>query len=348
MGVWEDCLKAARHEKPERIPVVLWSYGLVLKRFSGVTEYEYYQNVKLQLEAKVAFQKRFPNILNLHMFPEYCEHHGPIPTAFGAELAWMEDAPPWIKDYPIEAPEDVDRLVESGVPDPHEVGVTSEMLRRYQYFYDWFPRELREEYGYIDGWIYPGECIEGAALTMGYDKFLVWLRRYPDVIHKWLKLSTDFLLKYCEAIENIVGKCRVFVLADHMASMVGKELFSEFILPYLNKILKKYSGALRVWHNEGSVSHMLREIDKIEAEVWHFGSSDDPAQCKAETHFCLMGNLYPPWFVESKPNDVVRECEKIIRKVDGDRLWLSTGGGLAPATPFRNIDAMVMAAERYA
>ena len=348
MSVWEDVKAAAEHKEPNRVPVVLWNYGLVLKRYGAVSEREYYQNVKLQLESKIAFQKRFPEVLNLHMFPEYGEHMAPVPTAFGANLEWLADSPPWVKDYPIKTPEDVDKLVESGVPDPNEVGVTRELLKRYEYFGEWYPKDLREEYGYIDGWIYPGECIEGAALTMGYDKFLIWLRRNPDTIHKWLRLATDFLLKYCEAIEERVGKCRVLVIADHMASMVGKELFKEFILPYLNKVFNKYPRALRVWHNEGSVSHMLEEVDKINAEVWQFGYSDDPAICKIKTHFCLMGNIHPPIFAKLSPTEVGKECLRIIRKAGkGGGLWLSTGGGLDPATPLKNIEAMIKVAEKY-
>ena len=115
----------------------------------------------------------FPEILNLPMgiLPEYAEFIGPIPTAFGAKLGWYEDAPPYIAEYCVKSPEDVDRLVEAGIPDPHQEGVTSEIIRRLRYFVKNFPRDLRESHGYIDGNVYPGALIEGAALTMGYDKF---------------------------------------------------------------------------------------------------------------------------------------------------------------------------------
>jgi uroporphyrinogen-III decarboxylase len=347
MSVWENALTAAEHREPDKVPVVLWIYSLVLKRYCGVSEYEYYQNVKLQLEAKIAFQRRFPEILNLYTFPEYTML-GVVPNAFGAQLQWMKDSPAWVKDYPIMTPEDVDRLVDAGVPEPREAEVPKTLLERYEYFFDWFPRDLRDEYGYVDGWVDPGPCVEGAALTMGYDKFLIWLRRHPDVIHKWLKLATDFLLKYCEAIENIVGRCRVLVVGDHTASMVGENLFKEFILPYLNKVFSRYGSALRIWHNEGSVNHMLSEVDKIVAEVWQFGPSDDPAICKARTHFCLMGNIHPPWFAEHSPDQVEKKCREIILKAgEGGGLWLSTGGGLAPGTPLRNIEAMVKATDKW-
>ncbi len=347
MGVWDKALSAARGEEPEKVPIVLFTYSMVLKRFCGVTEYEYYQNVKLQLEAKIAFQRRFPQVLNLYMAPEYGELHI-VPTAFGAQLEWMKDAPPWVKEYPIKSPEDVDKLAESGIPEPGEVEVAAVNLGRYEYLYEWFPKDLREEYGYVDGWVYPGLCVEGAALTMGYDKFLVWMRRHPDVLHKWLRLATDFVLKYCTAVEERVGRCKGLLIIDHTASMMGRKHFDEFVLPYLNKVFQRYPKAFRIWHNEGSVGHILDAVDKINAEIWHFGAFDSPKRCKAETHFCLMGNIHPPTFAESSPEHVEDECRKLIAEAGGGgKLWLSTGGGMSPNTPLRNVEAMTQAVEKY-
>ena len=98
MSIWDRAVLVALGKKEDEIPIVLQAYSLVLKRFSNVKEYEYYHNVKLQLEAKIAFQKRFPEVINIGMgtFPEHGEFVGPIPTAFGGELKWMEDSPPYV------------------------------------------------------------------------------------------------------------------------------------------------------------------------------------------------------------------------------------------------------------
>jgi len=346
MNTWEKALAVALGKKVDEIPVVLQAYALVLKRFAGVKEYEYYHNIKLQLEAKVAFQRRFPEVINIGTYAEYGEL-GLIPTAFGGKLGWMEDSPPYVAEYPIKNPEDVDKIAEAGSPDAR-AGVASEMLRRLEYFYEWFPRDLRDEYGYVDGVLCPGICVEGAALAMGYDNFLIWMRLHPDVLHKWLRLATDWYLKYCEAAEEVVGPCKILWVADHSPHMVGKRQFQEFILPYLNKVFSRYKGAFRIWHNEGSVGHMLDEIDKIDAEVWHFGPFDDEIQCRAKTHFCLQGNIHPPYFSKYMPKEVEEKCEELISKVGLGKFWLSTGGGMAPGTPFKNIDAMIKTAKKCA
>ena len=350
LNALERALKAVNGEEPDKVPIVLQVYALVLKSIHGVSEYEYYHNVDLQLEAKIEFIRTFPEVYNLPMgvLPEYGEFIGPIPTAFGAKIGWHEDAPPYVAEYPIKSLEDVDRLVQAGVPDPHENGITSEILHRTEYFVEKFPRDLREKYGYLDGTLHPGALIEGAALTMGYDKFLIWMRRYPDVVHKWLKHVTDFYLKYCEAIEEIVGKCRILFLPDHMASMVGREYFNEFILPYLNRVFNKYHKALRIWHNEGRCGHMLDAVDKLNAEVWQCGPKDDVLEIKENTHFTVCGNIHPPSILKMTPKELEDECRKLILKAaTGGRFWLGTGGGMAPGTSPWHIRAFIRAVEKY-
>ncbi len=346
MSLWDKAFEVALGRNTSEIPVVLLVYSLVLKSYGPVKEYEYYQNTKLQLEAKIAFQRRFPEILNIGIgtYPEYGELVGPIPTAFGARLVWPDDTPPYISEYPIKNPEDVDRLVEAGVPDSH-AGIASQFLERLAYFQKWIPAELREKYGYLDGVVYPGLCVEGAALAMGYDNFLLWMRLHPDVLHKWLRLASDWYLKYCQAIEDIIGKCKILWIPDHTASMVSREHFKEFIHPYLNKIFNSYKSSFRIWHNEGKVEHMIDEIDRIDAEVWHFGAFDNPIQCR-KTHFCLQGNLHPPLFAKYAAKDIEAKCSELVEQIGIGRFWLSTGGGMAPNTPFRNIDAMVNSAKK--
>ena len=347
MSVWERAVSIAYGESDTDLIVVTEAYSMMLKNYFQIKEKDYYNDVRIQLESIVSFQKRFPEILNIGegSSPQYGENLT-IPSAFGGIIGWMDDSPPFIKEYPIKKPEDIDKIIENGTPEPNS-GVASRILDMLDYFYDWFPRELRDEYGYVDGVLAPGRCVESAALSMGYDKFFKWMRLYPDLIRKWLKIATDWYIQYCGAIESIVGDCKLLWIPDHTAHMVGKKQFTEFILPYLNKIYNKYPKALRVYHNEGKVDHMLEDINKINAEVWHFGPFDDARRCRNETHFCLQGNLHPPNFLSYTPEEVIQKSKELIESVGLGRFWLSTGGGLAPGTPMRNIDALIQVAKEY-
>jgi len=350
LNILGSALKALKGEEPDKVPLVLQAYALVLKSIHGVSELEYYRNVKLQLEAKIEFLRMFPEIYNLPMgvLPEYGEFIGPIPTAFGGEMGWHEDSPPYVLKYPIKSPEDVDIIIESGLPDPIEGSITSEVLRRLDYFTRNFPRYLIEECGYLQGSLFPGSLIEGAALSMGYDTFLIWMRRYPDVIHRWLGHVTDFYLKYCEAMEERVGPCSLLFIPDHMASMMGAYQFNQFVLPYLNRVFNRYNKALRIWHNEGGCGYMLDSIDKLKADVWQCGPKDDLLRVKKETHFTVCGNIHPPSILKMTPRELEEKCRELILKAaPGGRFWLGTGGGMAPGTSPWHIRAFIRAVEKF-
>jgi len=353
LDVLERYKTAASHKEPDKVPVVFLAYSLVLKDLLGIPERDYYQSARLQLEAKVAFQRRFPEAYNHHMgtFPETGEFTGLTAAAFGGKIGFMPDSAPHVDEYPIKTIEDIDRLVEAGTPDPRRAGICPTVLNRVRYFRDWFPKDLKEKYEYIDHNIYASLLVEGFVLAMGYDKFFVWVHKYPAEIHKWLKLATKFYSDFCDEIEKIVGgPIKQFWAPDHLPSMMGKKQFLEFHLPYFNAIFGRYKkDCLRIWHNEGKVSHMLDEIDKLDADVWQFGAFDDPAECKKRTHFCLQGNLHPPGIMRRLgPKEVEEESMRVIYEAaEGGGLFLSTGGGTAPGTPFENLDAMVDAATKH-
>ncbi|MEM4312148.1 MAG: hypothetical protein QXX95_07150, partial [Nitrososphaerales archaeon] len=105
MNPKERALIASRHEEPDKVPLVLLPYSLVLKDFLGVKEFDFYQNFKLQIEAKVAFIRRFPENVpcwsSPSVNPEGGFETGTVATAFGGRITWMADAPPWVSLTPI-------------------------------------------------------------------------------------------------------------------------------------------------------------------------------------------------------------------------------------------------------
>ncbi|MEM4312064.1 MAG: uroporphyrinogen decarboxylase family protein [Nitrososphaerales archaeon] len=354
----ERALIAAKHEEPDKVPFVPAPYSLLFKDFIGVKEVDYYSSWKYQIEGKVAFLKRFPEALlpwsYISVMPEGGEM-GVIATAFGGRITWMADAPAWVSYTPVNSPEDVDRLLENGIPDPRKVGESAHLLKGMKYFKDWFPLDVRRKYQYVEGNVGLGNPLaEGAALAMGYDKYLIWVFQSPKELHKFMDLCTEFYIEYVETHAEIVGEPKFYLLMDHMPSFVNAKQFEEFILPYFNRVLDKYSsvlkeGGLRIWHNEGRVSHMYEAIDKIHAEVWHFGGFEDISLAKKKTHFCLMGNLHPPGvLLKGSSKDVYDETVKII-KLAGERggLWISSGGGVAPQTPLENFEAIIKAIDDY-
>lgn len=359
MDIVDRALTSAKHKEPDKVPFVLLIYGLRLKEFFGITEYEYYQNFNYQLQAKLAFIKRFPEVLlcwsSMSTLPEGGYEIGAVATAFGGKMEWMKDAPPWVKEPAIKSIEDIDKICSQDIPDPRKQGVSVRLIEGLKYFNDWFPLDVRRKYCYIDGNVGPSSLfIEGAALAIGYDKWLTWLYMHPKELKKFHEVATKWYIEFTEALSEIVEEPRFIFVPDHSPSFVNKEQFKEFILPYFNEFFGKYkkvlkNDGLRIWHNEGRVGHMLEEVDKIDAEVWQFGASEDLNEVKNKTHFCLMGNLDPPSILlKGSPEEVYNETVKIIKKIgEGGGLWISSGGGVAPKTPFKNLEAIIKAINEH-
>ncbi|MEM4311823.1 MAG: uroporphyrinogen decarboxylase family protein [Nitrososphaerales archaeon] len=357
MNLVERLLISSKHEEPDKVPFVPLAYSLLLKSYACVREASYYEDLSLQLKCKLAFIDRFPEIIcpwgSDFVFPEV-GGVGLIPTAFGGRITWIADAPPWVSEYPIKNVEDIERIISLGIPDPKKIGISAHFLEALRYFYDWFPKDVRKRYEYIDGNVGESLLIEGAMLSMGYDKFFVFMFQYPKELHRFLDLVTKWFLEFYRNVEEITGEPKYVYMPDHSPSFVSKDQFLEFILPYMNRVWDHYQGVLkrgglRIWHNEGKVSHMLDAIDKINAEVWQFGAFEDPVACKKNTHFCLMGNLHPPGILlKGTPKEVFEYTKELIFKVGGGGgLWVSSGGGIAPDTPFENLEAVLKAIEEF-
>ncbi len=359
MNPKERALIASRHEEPDKVPLVLYGYALVQKDFIGVREFDFYQNLRYQVEAKAAFVRRFKDAQccwsSACVMPEGGFETGTVATAFGGRITWMADAPPWVSLTPINDPEDADKIYSKPLPDPRKSGESMWFLKGIKYFKDWFPLELRREYDLIYGNVGPQTLLaEGLALAMGYDKWMTWMFLHPKELKKLMDVVTDYIIEVVNCASEIVGEAKYIFLPDHGPSFVNEYQFREFLLPYLNRFFKKFDyipkeGGVRIWHNEGRVSHMLKAIDEIDAEVWQFGAFDDPELCKKNTHFCLMGNLHPPGILlKGDPKEVYYETINIIKKAGyGGGLWISSGGGMAPNTPFDNLEAIMKAIEDY-
>jgi len=45
MSLFDNALIAAKHKEPRKVPTVLFCHSLLLKRYCGVSEHQYHQNV---------------------------------------------------------------------------------------------------------------------------------------------------------------------------------------------------------------------------------------------------------------------------------------------------------------
>ena len=346
--------KSINGEEPERVPIVVWTTGPSLTRLEGVKEIDYYLKPALKLKTQLSFQDNFPEIISLTGV--YADFGSAVePSAFGCPVVWFDNQPPYTKPI-INSISDVLHLK---MPNPEENGLMRKALKEYEYMWAHIEKKYVEDYGNLEGLGYSLGPVETSALIMGYDKFLIGLYDNPKIIHTLLEMVTKATIKWLRVQEKINGKLKRLYVPDHMPTQMSKSHFKEFFLPYLKEIYNEFPKALKLYHNEGNVSHILTEIPNIGADIFHFGITTksnvaSPALKDLEVakkaigdKICLMGNLDPvKEMLFLPPKRVLGICKsRLDVGAPGGRYFLSSAGGMAPGTPHENIKAMITSVE---
>ncbi|AKX95198.1 uroporphyrinogen decarboxylase [Moorella thermoacetica] len=328
------------------VPVVLWAIGQTYAPFAKIPDNEYYADPAKMLEAQVKFYERFPDVLTI---PGIWPDLGLMAElgALGAELEFPDDAPPQSRGGAFE---DIREVENWEVPDPKKADYTSQTLDYLKYFCKHLPEEPRKKWGFLDGHIFCGGPGEISGLLLGYDKFSYAMYDYPQLVHILLRKVTDFIKSYIDAQIEIVGEPKRVIIWDHIPGMLSRELFDEFIHPYMKEVFTHVEKAtLRIYHNENNYPHLLDLMRDIPANVCHIGPKHDLVESKRVLKKCVMGNVHPIQELLLGTNEEIEaKCKTIIETAGrGGGLWLSTGGGMAPETPVEKMQVLIDCTKKY-
>jgi uroporphyrinogen decarboxylase len=225
--------------------------------------------------------------------------------------------------------------------DPLKDGFMPRALEELRYMWDHLDPEYVEQYGYLDGVAMSFGPVEFAAVLQGHKNFYRNLFAEPQWIHELLKITTESVIRWLRAQENINGPLKRLGLADHLPGQISEEHFEEFWLPYSNQVVEEFPGALIFYHNEYPVPY-LDSLKKFKFHIWHFGGDLVPVKEAFGDSRTLMGNLDPiSVLFNGSPDDVYDRALACLKEgTVGGRFLLSSGGGLAPETPKQNLKSM--------
>ncbi len=181
---------------------------------------------------------------------------GILPTVFGAELFMMEDAMNTLPTaVPIPGGQDAMRaLLEKGVPDPRAGlgGKALEMAERFQAILRARPKLGRHVHIYHPDLQGPMDVCE---LLWGSSLFIDIID-CPDLVKAVLDLVTKTYIRFMQEWEKLVPfksendvhwamlhKGHI-MLRDDSAMNLSPEMFTEFIMPYDQRLLHKFGGGL--------------------------------------------------------------------------------------------------------
>jgi uroporphyrinogen decarboxylase len=353
--VQEGFFKAVRRERPDRVPVVFCiSSQYICRRFGvGVKDYLYDPATKLRVQC--AFQDAYPQAMIVPgIYPDFgC---GVVePSAFGCRLVQREDnplAPEPICPQTLHAQSGeggIEAALKLDVPDIRKDGLMPQVLEHYRYFWKHLDRRYIDRYGYLEGFAFAVGPVETAALVAGYENFLMGLVDHPEAVHRLLSRATELTVSWLRAQEKINGTLQRIYLLDHTPARVGPAHFEEFVFPYLARVCREFSRAVKIYHIcDHGIAHVLPRLPDMGIDVLYFGADMAEVKQQVGSRVCLMGNLSPiGHFLQGSPESVAVEagrCIEIAAEEEGGYL-LAPSGAFIPGTPDENIQAVFKAVE---
>ena len=322
---------------PDDVLAVIWNTAPFLNVFADVSLKDYYFNSEIKLRVQCEFQDMFPDFF---CFPGIWADYGALvePSAFGCEIKW-----PSQQGVPMAQPvlrSNVD-IANLNPIDPQTAGMMPQALEEYRYFHSSMDQAYADQYGYLNGIAVSFGPVELAAVLMGHESFFLNLINERSSIHELFKKTTESVIRWLRAHEDVNGKLRRIGIADHIPGQVSVEHFEEFWLPYTQQIAMAFPESLIIYHNEYPVPY-LHALSKFQFQVFHFGGELAAVKQSLGKNHTLMGNLHPVHLMlNGSRKDVFEETRSVLQEgTRGGRFLLSTAGGIAPGTPIENLESM--------
>lgn len=336
--------QAAALQVPSQQPAVIWAVAPWFLGRNGVTARDYYTNKETQFRVQSLLQKTYPDTL---LLPGFYPDFGLAAEAsgFGCELEWGELTAP----VPKSRFQNISEIRTMKPIDVRRDGLFPEIIERYHYLMDHIDPSYAAKFGYLDGTAQPLGPIELAAAMVGYNNMLYETYDHPDELHLLLRIVTDTLIEWLHEVERHVGKLKRLIVQDHFACQVSAEMCEEFVFPYLRRMFAEFPDAIRMWHNEGNVRHVLSDIPSLGMEVFHTGMDLEETKRAIGNQVCLMGNLNTSSLMMLSSAEAVREAAQQACEIGapGGGFILTSAGAVGDATPHENILAMLETARQF-
>jgi uroporphyrinogen decarboxylase len=329
----------------DRVPVISMASAYTAVLY-GISLKEFY----LQPEKALAAQLW---ALDLHQYdggPAFNIPHW-AGWDFGGELIFPSSpkvAMPVLKQRAVEKPEDVEKLV---LPDPDTAPAASRILQ--------FARLARNKGFSVS--IYNGSPMGIAGSIMDSNLLMRLFYKQPALVHRVLRLATDYLLLMADRFINEFGveNCSAFsTFPFECHAMISPQIFNDFSLPYIKEIHSNLlAKGIKRWlihlcgDHTRNLKHWQKDIPLAPRTVFSIGHEMDivkTAEFLGPDHI-IAGNISTDLLNRGTPDEVLTACREQINvmKHQPGGYILAPACAMPPLTPPVNVHAMVKAARLY-
>ena len=314
-----------RGKIPPRIPVMSITMMFAADQI-GRPYGEYARDHKVLVEAQIATAEKFK-------FDYVSVISDPAREAadFGADIHFFPDQPPAV-DESNALLLDKTRLAGLKLPNPIGGGRMYDRIRGVSLFKEKVGKEF-----FIEGWV-EGPCAEAADLR-GINNIMTdffddekFIRDLFEII---VENAANFAKFQMEAGADIIG------VGDAAASLVGPQIYEEFVFPYEKKLIDKIHsmGGLVRLHICGNIGDLVENIGKLGAEIVDVDSMVPMKHAREKTgkDQILLGNINPVTVLKNGTPDLVfAELRKCFEET-GPKYILGAGCEIPRGTPDENV-----------
>ena len=259
----------------------------------------------------------------------------------GAVLHFFDDQPPAIDEQYARLKNKGDLLVLS-LPDPLLHGRMFDRVQAAALF-----KERVHGEKLIEGWI-EGPCAEAADLR-GINTLMMDFYEDPafviDLFEFVLAMATRFARAQVDAGADVIG------IGDAAASLVGPELYDQFVFPCEKRLIEAVHGmGARVrLHICGNTNPILNRIGRLGCDIVDLDSMVFMANARAAMGplQVLLGNLDPVAVLRGGTAKTVYDQIEECHRQAGARYIVSAGCEVVRDTPLENVRAMRRYAESH-
>ena len=259
--------------------------------------------------------------------------------AFGAEIAFSDDAVPAVSGHMLTDAASIERLQVPSL----RAGRIPQYLKA-----NLLAAKAISDRPLLAGCIGPFS-LAGRLYDMSGIMMLIY--ENPDAAHTLLAKCTQFIEKYCQALKE-TGANGV-MMAEPAAGLMSNDDCKTFSSAYVRYIVNKVQddNFIVVLHNCGNTGHCTKTMVATGAAAYHFGN-----KCKMEEVIrevpptaLAMGNIDPvSVFKDGMPFQMRQAVTDLCEKMRPyPNFVLSSGCDTPPHTPLANVDAFFEALAEF-
>lgn len=335
---WNSLLAVIRGESLPSLPVGFIVDCPWIPNWHGVTISEYLSSETLWFDANHRAIEMFPDVWFL---PGFWSEFGMCtePSAFGTRCQFPRNEFPFAEKI-INDVSQIEGLV---APNPETDGLLPFVLNRLR----WAEPKIKALGHEIRFSVSRGP-LNVATFLMGTTEFLCAIKTDPELMHRLLRIITDFLKQWHDLQRKTFPTIDGMLMLDDIVGFMGEADFLEFGLPYM-KELYAADVSVKFFHNDAPCAQSLRHYPEIGINLYNPGTQTPLAELRrlCDNRLTILGTLPPrDVLAQGKPAEIRAAVRKLLRETpDHSRLILSCAGGVPPGVSTEAIRAFCEAAK---